>query len=104
MSPVSEPRDPFQLAYQLLSFIEENGRATRWDLIKILGNTRQFSHWIDGFLLKDRFITEQKESNNRARFYFLTPNGELLLRLLKNGNVMRSITRLGGKRLRRNGL
>jgi len=56
-----------------------------------LGNTRQFGHWIDGFLLKDRFIAEENESN--TRFYSLTPNGELLLRLLKNGNVMRSITR-----------
>ncbi len=99
---MSEPRDPVQIAYQLLSFIEENGRATRWDLIKILGNTRQFGHWIDDFLLKDRFITEESESN--TRFYSLTMNGELLLRLLKNGNVMRSITRLGGRRLRRNGL
>ena len=102
MSQVSEPRDPIQIAHQLLSFIEENGRATRWDLIKILGNTRQFSHWIDGFLLKDRFIAEESESN--TRFYSLTPNGELLLRLLKNGNVMRSITRLGGRRLRRSAL
>lgn len=99
---MSEPRDPVQIAYQLLSFIEEKGRATRWDLIKILGNTRQFGHWIDDFLLKDRFITEESESN--TRFYSLTMNGELLLRLLKNGNVMRSITRLGGRRLRRNGL
>ena len=99
---MSEPRDPAQIAYQLLSFIEENGRATRWDLIKILGNTRQFNHWIDDFLLKDRFITEESESN--TRFYSLTMNGELLLRLLKNGNVMRSITRLSGRRLRRNGL
>lgn len=100
MSPVSEPRDPVQISYQLLSFIEEKGSATRWDLIKILGNTRQFNHWIDGFLLKDRFIAEKRESN--TRLYSLTPNGELLLRLLKNGNIMRSITRLSGRRLRRN--
>jgi len=100
--PVSEPRDPVQIAHQLLSFIEENGGATRWDLIKILGNTRQFGHWIDGFLLKDKFIAE--ETKRGTRTYSLTPNGELLLRLLKNGNVMRSITRLGGRRLRRSAL
>ena len=102
MRPVSEPRDPVQIAHQLLSFIEENGGATRWDLIKILGNTRQFGHWIDGFLLKDKFIAE--ETKRGTRTYSLTPNGELLLRLLKNGNVMRSITRLGGRRLRRSAL
>jgi len=78
VSQVSEPRDPVQIAHQLLSFIEEKGRANRWDLIKILGSN--------------------------TRFYSLTPNGELLLRLLKNGNVMRSITRLGGRRLRRSAL
>jgi predicted transcriptional regulator len=100
--PVSEPRDPVQIAHQLLSFIEENGGATRWDLIKILGNTRQFGHWIDGFLLKDKFIAEKTKSGTRT--YSLTPNGELLLRLLKNGNIMRSITRLGGRRLRRSAL
>ena len=102
MRQVSEPRDPVQIAHQLLGFIEKKGRASRWDLIKILGNTRQFGHWIDGFLLKDRFIAE--ESGGSTRLYSLTPNGELLLRLLKNGNVMRSITRLGGRRLRRSAL
>lgn len=98
MKLVSEPRNPAQIAFQLLSFIDEKGRATRWDLIKILGNTRQFGHWVEGFLLKDGFVVEQKGD---ALFYTLTTNGELLLRLLKNGNVMRSIVRLSGKRLRR---
>jgi predicted transcriptional regulator len=97
--PVPEPRDPVQIAYQLLGFIEEKGRATRWDLIKILGNTRQFGHWIKGFLLKDKFVVEEQEGN--THYYSLTPNGDLLLRLLRNGNVMRSIVRLSGKRLRR---
>jgi len=95
---LSEPRDPVTIAYQLLRRIEEAGRATRWDLIKILGNTRQFNHWFEGFLLKDRFVVEESEGN--TRYYSMTPNGELLLKLLRNGNVMRSIVRLGGRRLR----
>lgn len=99
MRPVPEPRDPVEIAYQLLGLIEEKGRATRWDLIKILGNTRQFGHWIEGFLLMDNFVVEEKEGN--TYYYSLTPNGDLLLRLLRNGNVMRSIVRLSGKRLRR---
>ena len=53
-------------------------------------------------ITEDRFIAEETESSTRT--YSLTPNGELLLRLLKNGNVMRSITRLGGRRLRRSAL
>jgi hypothetical protein len=96
---LSEPRDPVTIAFQLLRCIDEGGRASRWDLIKILGNTRQFNHWFEGFLLKDRFVAEETEGS--TCFYSLTPNGELLLQLLRNGNVMRSIVRLGGKRLRR---
>ncbi|MFX0199615.1 MAG: hypothetical protein ACFFCW_26125 [Candidatus Hodarchaeota archaeon] len=96
---MSRPRDPIEIAYQLLKFIEMNNKATRWDLIKILGNTRQFHHWIEGFLLKDRFLVEEKEDN--TFYYSLTTNGELLLKLLRNGALMRSIVRLSGKRLRR---
>ena len=76
-----------------------NNKTTRWDLIKILGNTRQFHHWIKGFLLKDRFLVEEKDGN--TFYYSLTANGELLLKLLRNGALMSSIVRLSGKRLRR---
>jgi predicted transcriptional regulator len=96
---LSDPRDPIEITYQLLKFIDENGKASRWDLTKILGNTRQANHWIDGFLLKDKFI--DKIANENVNYYKLTDYGQLLLNLVKNGNVMRSIFRLSGKRLRR---
>jgi predicted transcriptional regulator len=96
---LSDPRDPIEITYQLLKFIDENGKASRWDLTKILGNTRQTNHWIDGFLLKDKFIN--KTTNENVNYYRLTDNGRLLLNLIKNGNMMRSIFRLSGKRLRR---
>ena len=62
----------------------------------------QIGHWIDGFLLKDMFIAEETESSTHT--YSLTPDGKLLLRLLKKGNVMKSVTRLSGRRLRRSTL
>ena len=97
MSPLA--RDPVDIAFEILSSIEKNERTTRWDLTKILGNTRQVYHWIDNFLLKDKFLTEHKDDS--ATTYTLTENGQILLRLLRNGVVIKSILRLGGRRLRR---
>jgi predicted transcriptional regulator len=94
-----KPREPVDIAFEILSSIEENERTTRWDLTKILGNTRQVYHWIDNFLLKEKFLVEEKEDN--ATIYLLTNNGRLLLKLLRNGLLIKSVLRLGGRRLRR---
>lgn len=99
MSPLSRPREPVDIAFEILSSIENNERTTRWDLTKILGNTRQVHHWIDNFLLKEKFLMEYKE--DKASVYTLTENGKLLLRLLRSGVLIKSVLRLGGKRLRR---
>ncbi len=96
---MSKPREPVDIAFEILSTIENNERTTRWDLTKILGNTRQVYHWIDDFLLKERFLIEEKVEN--VSVYLLTENGRLLLNLLRNGVVVKSLLRLGGKRLRR---
>jgi len=99
VSALSRPRDPVDIAFEILSTIDNNERTTRWDLTKILGNTRQVYHWIDDFLLKEKFLLEEKVEN--ASVYSLTDNGKLLLKLLRNGVVVKSLLRLGGKRLRR---
>jgi predicted transcriptional regulator len=99
VSALSKPREPVDIAFEILSTIENNERTTRWDLTKILGNTRQVYHWIDDFLLKEKFLIEDKEEN--ASVYSLTENGRLLLKLLRNGVVVKSLLKLGGKRLRR---
>lgn len=99
MSTLSKPREPVDIAFEILSTIDNNERTTRWDLTKILGNTRQVYHWIDNFLLKEKFLVEEKVEN--ASVYSLTENGKLLLKLLRNGVVVKSLLRLGGKRLRR---
>jgi hypothetical protein len=77
---------------------ERKGRASKWDLIKILGTESQFHYWVEELLLRDRFIEEQIESNHH--FYIKTENGELSRRLLKNGRMMQALLKVNGKKLR----
>ena len=92
-------RTPSVIALELLNCIDQNnGRASKWDLIKILGNESQFRHWITEFFVKNKFITEKQEANRV--FYVKTGTGDLLHKLLKNGDVLRAFLRLSGKRLR----
>ncbi len=99
MSPLSSPREPVDIAFDILSAIDENEKTTRWDLTKILGNTRQVYHWIDDFLVKEKFLVEEKRGT--TSLYSLTDNGRLLLTLLRKGVIIKSILRLSGRRLRR---
>lgn len=95
-------RAPSRIALELLNCIDQKeGKASKWDLIKILGNESQFRHWVTEFLMKDRFIEEIQESNHT--FYCKTENGEFFHRLLKNGKIVRALLRVSGKRLRRSG-
>jgi hypothetical protein len=92
-------RDPIRIALELLDCIgQKEGRATRWDLIKILGNEPQFNHWVKDFLVKDRFVEEMPESGHY--FYKKTENGDLFHQLLKNGEIIDALLRVSGKRLR----
>ena len=94
-------RPPSRIALELLDCIDQKeGKASKWDLIKILGNESQFQHWVTNFLVKDRFIKEIQESNRN--FYCKTENGEFFHRLLKNGKIVQALLRVSGKRLRRN--
>ena len=92
-------RDPNRIALELLGCIDEKeGKATKWDLIKILGNEAQFDHWVKDFLVKDRFVEEIIES--RYSFYKKTENGNLFHRLLRNVDVIEVLLKVNGKRLR----
>ncbi len=93
----SPKRSPSQIALELLDCIDEKGEASRWDLIKILGNTWQFHHWVEDFLMKEKFVEERQESRNR--FYKKTESGELFHQLLRNGKMIRALSRVSGKRL-----
>jgi len=92
-------REPDIIALELLDCIDQKkGKASKWDLIKILGNEAQFRQWMDNFLIKDKFIEETRESKHY--FYRKTENGDLLHRLLRNGKMIRALLRVSGKRLR----
>ena len=92
-------RDPRRIALELFNCIDQKeGRATKWDLIKILGNEAQFNHWVKDFLVKDRFVEETTES--RHYFYNKTESGDLFHKLLKNGEIIEALLRVSGKRLR----
>jgi predicted transcriptional regulator len=93
-------RKPARIALELLDCIDEkNGNASKWDLIKVVGTESQFHYWIEEFLLRDKFVEEQRKSN---RYYYKkTETGELLHKLLRNGKIMYALLRVSGKRLRR---
>lgn len=92
-------RPPARIALELFDCIDEkNGKVSKWDLIKVVGTESQFHYWVEEFLLKDKFIEEQRESNHC--FYRKTEAGELLQRLLENGKIMKALLRVSGKKLR----
>jgi len=95
---VAPRRTPDAIALQLLVCVEERGEATKWDLIKVLGNEAQFKTWIEDFLLPEKVLVERREGRNY--FYTMTERGKLLHRLLKSGNLIKIFRRVSGRRLR----
>lgn len=93
-------RRPARIALELFDCLDQKGgRASKWDLIKVVGTESQFHYWVEEFLLRDKFVEEQQESNHY--FYKKTETGELLHKLLKNGRIMQALLRVSGKKLRR---
>ena len=99
MSELTSRRSPDEIALELLNCVEENGEATKWDLIKVLGNEAQFTLWIDRFLLPENVLVERRDGRNY--FYEMTERGKLFHKLLKNTNLIRLFSRVSGRRLRR---
>jgi predicted transcriptional regulator len=95
---VAPRRTPDTIALELLNAVDESGEATKWDLIKVLGNEAQFKIWIEDFLLPEKVLAERREGRNY--FYTKTERGELLHRLLKSGNLIKIFRRVSGRRLR----
>ena len=92
-------RSPNSIALELLDCIEEKEQATKWDLVKVLGNETQFRIWITQFFTKEKIIVERRE--DRRYYYTKTERGELLHKLLKSGNLIKLFTSLSGRRLKR---
>jgi predicted transcriptional regulator len=92
-------RKPARIALELFDSVDQkDGRASKWDLIKVVGTESQFHYWVEEFLLKDRFLEEETDSNHS--FYKKTKNGELLHKMLKNGKIMHALLKVSGKKLR----
>ena len=91
-------RSPDVIALELLNCVEENGEASKWDLIKVLGNEAQFGLWIERFLLAEGVLVERREG--RRYYYKKTERGELFHKLLRNGNLIKLFSRVSGRRLR----
>ena len=91
-------RSPDVLALELLDCVEKNGEATKWDLIKVLGNETQFRIWVEDFFLRDKVLLERREG--RHYFYRKTERGELFHRLLKNASMVKLLSRVSARRLR----
>ena len=91
-------RPPDIIALELLNTVEDRGEATKWDLIKVLGNEAQFKIWIDNFFLPEKVLTERREGRNY--FYAKTERGEMFHTLLRKGNIIKLFTRVSGRRLK----
>ncbi len=93
-------RKPARIALDLFNCIDDrNGQASKWDLIKVVGTESQFHYWVEEFLLRDKFIEEQRKS--KRSIYRKTELGELLHKMLRNGSIMTALLRVSGKRLKR---
>jgi len=91
-------RTPSTIALELLDCVEASVEATKWDLIKVLGNEAQFRLWVEDFFLAEGVLAERRDG---ARyFYRMTERGELLHRLLKTGYMLRIIDRVSGRKLK----
>ena len=95
---MSTRRSPDTIALELLDCVAKKREASKWDLIKVLGNDAQFRKWIGGFFLPEGVLKERREGRNY--FYTITERGELFHRLLKSGNLIKLFNRVSGGRLR----
>ena len=98
MTKVTTRRSPDEIALDLLDAIEEETEATKWDLIKALGNDTQFKIWIDDFFIPEKVVTERREGRNY--YYTMTERGKLFHKLLKSGNMIKIFNRVSGRRLK----
>ena len=98
MKKVTTRRSPDEIALELLNAIEEETEATKWDLIKVLGNDTQFKIWIEDFFIPEKVVTERREGRNY--YYTMTERGKLFHRLLKSGNMIKIFNRVSGRRLK----
>ena len=92
-------RRPSEIALEILDCIDKNGQSNKWNLLKILGTSSQFTHWMNDFLIKEKFVEESKFENHYV--YRKTKMGNQFHELLRNGKLVNAFLQISGKRLRR---
>jgi predicted transcriptional regulator len=92
-------RDATTKALEFLNAIEKNnGKASKWDLIKVAGNEAAFRRWVTKFLQKHKFLEETTEG--RKTIFKKTEKGETLHQTLRDWHFIVAFKRLSGKRLK----
>jgi predicted transcriptional regulator len=93
-------RSPCKIALDLLEKIrEKDNKASKWDLLKVVGTESQFHFWVEDFLVKDKFVSVNEVAGHSV--YSKTDNGEQLHKLLTNGRILKALLRVSGKRLKK---
>ena len=92
-------RSPTDIAFDLLDEINRKGKASKWDLERIVGTVAQFDRYVTNLLLKYGFVEELEE--DRPTLYEKTLDGELFHRTLKRRNIILAYRRMSGRRLKR---
>lgn len=91
-------RSPDTIALEILNCVEQKGEASKWDLIKVLGNESQFKTWVEDFFLPEGVLSERREG--RHYYYTKTRRGEVFHSLLRSGSMIKLFRRVSGRRLR----
>jgi len=90
-------RSPGVIAFEVLDCVG-GGEASRWGLIKVLGNEAQFRVWVGEFLMPEGVLVERREE---ARYFYRgIERGWLLHGLLGSGGMLRILHRVSGRKLR----
>lgn len=98
MTQLTGRRSPDTIALNLLDVVADKGEASKWDLIKVLGNETQFRLWVVDFLIPENVLDERRDG--RHYYYKLTKRGALFHSVLKSADIIRIFNRISGKRLK----
>lgn len=84
-------KDPPTRCLDFFRLVDE-GKATKWALIKLVGNEAAFNRWVVSFFLKYNLLKEVQEG--RRTYYMKTEEGELVHSLLSRRKLVVALKRL----------
>jgi phage anti-repressor protein len=95
---MKQRKSPATKCLELLSLINSHEKASKWDLIKLLGTEEAFRKWIDKFLEAHKIVTKIEEG--RITYYQKTQKGEIFHKTLKDHDIFMVWKGISGKKLR----